>query len=195
MKFILASGSPRRREILESFFSEIEILPPHIDETVIPGENPADYTLRIVNEKMDSVLAGGRGDALYLSADTIVTIDGIILGKPASRDEAFSMLSLLAGREHSVITGLCLVYFSGGVISRESVYDISDVRFKELDADGINSYLDLINYRDKAGSYAAQEHGEIVVDSISGSVTNVIGLPLRLFFRMMGSADCMKYFF
>lgn len=195
MKFVLGSASPRRREILESVFDDIEIAPPHIDESALPGEKPVDYTMRIVSAKMDAVLEGRGNSAVYLTSDTIVTIDGIILGKPASRGEAFSMLKLLSGREHAVITGLCLAYSRDGVFRRDSAYDSSTVLFRDLGDDSINRYLDLINYMDKAGSYAVQEYGGMIVDSIKGSVTNVIGLPLGLLFSMFGSAGLIDSFF
>lgn len=191
MKLILGSGSPRRKEILESVFGNIDILPPHIDESILPGEKPVDYTMRIVNAKMDSVLNNGSGDSIYITSDTIVTIDNRILGKPESRDDAYSMLRLLSGREHSVITGLCISQVQNGYPWRKSAYEVSSVIFRKLEDDGINKYLDLINYSDKAGSYAVQEYGEMIVDSINGSVTNVIGLPLSLLFRMMGDAGLM----
>lgn len=194
MKLILGSGSPRRKEILESVFGNIDILPPHIDESILPGEKPVDYTMRIVNAKMDSVLNNGSGDSIYITFDTIVTIDNRILGKPESRDDAYSMLRLLSGREHSVITGLCISQVQNGYPWRKSAYEVSSVIFRKLEDDGINKYLDLINYSDKAGSYAVQEYGEMIVDSINGSVTNVIGLPLCLLFRMMGDAGLMTSF-
>ncbi|HPF05053.1 MAG TPA: Maf family protein [Spirochaetota bacterium] len=195
MKFILGSGSPRRRELLQPLFGDIEIIPPHIDESIIHGEKPADYTLRIVNQKMDEVLSGKNEEALYLTSDTIVAIDGCILGKPLTRREAFSMLRLLSGREHSVITAVCIVYPAGGTFKKESAYEESAVLFKELSDESINRYLDIINYCDKAGSYAVQESGEMIIDSIKGSVTNVIGLPLGLLFRMIGNAGLTNSFF
>lgn len=195
MRFILASGSPRRREILESVFSDIEIIPPHIDESIIPGEKPLDYTIRIVNAKMDAVFQGGGEGAFYLTSDTIVTIDGIILGKPECREDASGMLRMLSGREHSVITGICLSYVINGEIKREIAHDESYVLFKKIGDDTINRYLDLINYMDKAGSYAVQEYGEIIIESINGSVTNVIGLPLGLLLKMMGNSGIINSFF
>ncbi len=195
MRFILASGSPRRREILESVFGEIEIIPPHIDESIIPGEKPLDYTMRIVNAKMDAVFRGEGDGGFYLTSDTIVTIDGIILGKPAGREEARGMLRMLSGREHSVITGICLSYVINGEIKRDIAHDISYVLFKKNGDDTIDRYLDLINYADKAGSYAVQEYGEIIIESIKGSVTNVIGLPLGLLLRMIGNSGVINSFF
>ncbi len=105
------------------------------------------------------------------------------------------MLRLLSGREHSVITAVCIVYPAGGTFKKESAYEESAVLFKELSDESINRYLDIINYCDKAGSYAVQESGEMIIDSIKGSVTNVIGLPLGLLFRMIGNAGLTNSFF
>jgi septum formation protein len=195
MKFVLGSASPRRRELLQPLFGEIEIVPPHIDESIIHGEKPLDYTLRIIEAKMDAVLSGRTGNALYLTSDTIVTIDEFILGKPLSKTEAVSMLRLLSGREHSVITGICIAYPVNGSFKKESAYEESSVLFKKLSDESIIRYLDLINYCDKAGSYAVQENGDMIIDSIKGSVTNVIGLPLGLLFRMIGKAGLINTFF
>ncbi len=195
MKFVLGSGSPRRRELLQPLFGEIEIVPPHIDECIIHGEKPVEYTLRIVDAKMNAVLSGMDEEVVCLTSDTIVTIDDYILGKPLSRAEAFSMLRLLSGREHSVITGICLAYPVNGTFKKVSAYEQSAVFFKELSDESINRYLDLIHYCDKAGSYAIQDNGDMIVDSIKGSVTNVIGLPLGLLFRMIGNAGFINSFF
>ena len=195
MKIVLGSGSPRRREILESVFDKIEIVPPDVDESILPGEKPEDFTLRIVNEKMESVLKKVAGDAAFLTSDTIVTIDGRILGKPGSRDEAFSMLKLLSGREHYVLTGLSLALRSGGSITRDSLIESTSVRFKNVGDAVINMYLDRVDYTDKAGSYAIQESGEMLVESMNGSITNVIGLPLRLLFSMIGNSQYKNIFF
>lgn len=195
MKFVLGSASPRRRELLQPLFGEIEIVPPHIDESIIHGEKPLDYTLRIIEAKMDAVLSGRTGNALYLTSDTIVTIDEFILGKPLSKTEAVSMLRLLSGREHSVITGICIAYPVNGSFKKESAYEESSVLFKKLSDESIIRYLGLINYCDKAGSYAVQENGDMIIDSIKGSVTNVIGLPLGLLFRMIGKAGLINTFF
>ena len=195
MKIILGSGSPRRREIMEAVFGKVEVVPPDVDEGVLPGEKPEAFTIRIVNEKMDSVLKKTAGDAVLLTSDTIVTIDGKVLGKPDSFDEAFSMLKLLAGREHKVITGLSLAYRGGIDILRESSIEETSVRFRDVDDSVISRYLELVDYKDKAGSYAIQEYGDMIVDSISGSVTNVIGLPLRLLFSMAGNPVFKNIFF
>ena len=112
-------------------------------------------------------------------------IDGKILGKPESEDEAVSMLRMLSGKEHFVLTGLCIVLKNGNEYRRFYGCEKTSVKFKMLSDEIIKKYLDMVNYSDKAGSYAIQEHGDLFVESISGSMTNVIGFPLRLFFRMI----------
>jgi septum formation protein len=187
VNIILGSASPRRKSILEGIFGDLQIISPSVDESILENEIPEDYTMRITNLKMDAVLSlsyAGEGSCVVTS-DTIVSIDGKILGKPESESEASSMLKMLSGREHYVLTGLSVVFNVSGELKR--VYDCEKtfVKFKILDSDTIRNYLNTVNYRDKAGSYAIQEHGEMIVDSVNGSVTNVIGLPLRLFFKII----------
>jgi septum formation protein len=129
-----------------------------------------------------------RSDSLVITADTIVTIDGVILGKPVSRDDARLMLSRLSGRTHRVITGLCLTTDREGGSSSHTALEETIVTFRELDVSAIDRYLDITDYTDKAGSYAIQENGEMIVKSVAGSMTNVIGFPLRLFYSMLVKA-------
>ena len=187
MNIILGSGSLRRKNILEDIFDKLQIIVPSIDEIKLKDEMPYNYVERITNSKMDSVL--GSIDTLdnffAITSDTIVTIDNKIFGKPVSRDEAFSTLKLLSGREHSVITGICIILKNSVEIKRLYDYEKTLVKFKKLDDKSIDFYLDCADYKDKAGSYAIQEYGEQIIERVDGSVTNVIGFPLTLFFRMI----------
>ncbi len=187
MRIILGSASPRRRMILGEIFGDIETIAPSVDESRSGNESPEIYAERITNLKMDQVLkdAAELNDAMVLTSDTIVTIDGLILGKPESVDDAVFMLRTLSGREHSVITGLSLAVVRNGAASRFYDCEITIVRFKDIGDDVINKYIGSVNCLDKAGSYAIQERGELIIDSVQGSVTNVIGLPLRLFYRLL----------
>jgi len=191
MNFILGSASPRRREILREFFDPIKIVHPSIDESVYPGESPESFVSRICHEKMNSVLAQivSAEDFIAITSDTIVAVDNLILGKPDSLSSAVDTLKLLSGRKHRVITGLSLyVHDSNG--GREIAgFESTSVLFKDLSRETIGKYLGLVDYSDKAGSYAIQEHGEMLVDSIEGSLTNVIGFPLRLFFSLLQKGD------
>jgi len=194
---ILGSGSPRRKIILEGIFGDIQIILPSVDESLMYDELADDYTARITNLKMDAVLSvlNHTGKCFVITSDTIVSIDKHVLGKPESEDEAVSMLRMLSGREHSVITGLCLVLKNGSEVKRFYGCEKTSVTFKMLSDDTIRKYINLVNYSDKAGSYAIQEHGELLVESISGSMTNIIGFPLRLFFQMMGDIGTPEIFY
>lgn len=191
MKIILGSASPRRKSILENIFGEVSVISPSVDEKQFENENAVDYTERITNLKMDAVLAGLelQQNSCVITSDTVVAIDGKILGKPSSEEDAFSMLRTLSGREHSVLSGLCVVLKEQNGTRRSYGFEKTSVKFKILDDQTIKKYLNMIEYRDKAGSYAVQEHGDMVVDSVTGSMTNVIGFPLRLFFKMVSGND------
>ena len=187
MEIVLGSGSPRRKSILEGIFGKVHVVSPSVDESLLENEKAEDYAVRITNLKMDAVLPGLSisDDCCVITSDTVVIIDGKILGKPVSEPEAYSMLRLLSGREHFVLTGLCVVFKNENKIRRLYGSEKTSVKFKILDDEIIKKYLNIVEYRDKAGSYAVQDHGDMIVDSISGSVTNVIGFPLRLFYRMI----------
>ena len=187
MKIILASSSPRRRQILSPLVSDLVIITPDIDEIPMPGEKPSDFALRAATEKAMAVNGMVKGGyRLIIAADTIVTIDDIILGKPVDYNDAFCTLTRLSGREHSVITALCLVG-NGGMKTADFLE--TRVRFRELSSEDIRMYLERIEYRDKAGSYAFQEGGSYIIESLEGSVTNVIGFPLSLFYSMAVGMD------
>ncbi len=188
---VLGSGSPRRREILSSFFDDITVMPPHVDESVLPGEKPRQYVERIVSQKMDSVISLKSPDdnRPAVTADTIVTVDDSILGKPESLDDAVDMLLRLSGREHRVMTGLCMTL--GGSRKITGV-EQSRVYFKKILEPQVRAYLAAVEYRDKAGSYAIQDHGDMIVHHFEGSLSNIIGFPLRLFFSMLSSAGALS---
>jgi septum formation protein len=173
---ILASASPRRRELLERLGLALEVLPAGIDESVLPGETAADYTRRIAAAKCDAVADGpaaGR-DLPVLAADTTVVVDGQILGKPADDGEGRAMLVRLAGRRHEVVTAYT-IRFGGRRLDR-AVTTVVAVR--ALQAAEIDAYVRSGEGRDKAGGYAVQGIAAAFVTELRGSLTNVIGLPL-----------------
>jgi len=181
---ILASGSPRRRELLAGLGVEFTVRPVQVDESALPGEAPADHVLRLAREKSQARI-GPR--ELVLAADTIVVIDGEILGKPSDAATAREMLRRLAGRRHNVLTGVSLILAESkgqvdGVASSEvSIGDLSD--------EEIRWYVDTGEPLDKAGSYAIQGLGALLVTEMVGNYTNVVGLPLPLtqqLFRRLG---------
>lgn len=172
---ILASASPRRQELLSSAGISFEVLPSEVDEGFQEGEPPEEYVVRLARRK--ATKAGERHkDRWVLAADTVVVIDGRILGKPGDRQEAKEMLGVLSDQEHRVITGFCLLRGDSGK-SREGTVT-TRVRFKRLSSREIEWYLDTGEPFDKAGAYAIQGKAAFMVKEIRGSYTNVVGLPL-----------------
>jgi septum formation protein len=170
--FVLASASPRRKQLLGELGFTFDILSPDIDESVRSAE-PADaYVLRLAREKAAQV-AGRAGGRPVLAADTTVVLDGEILGKPGSKDEARAMLTKLSGRTHDVFTGVAL---AGAAPASTLVR--TQVTFRPLSAAEIHWYVETGEPMDKAGAYAIQGKAAAFVARIDGSPTNVIGLPL-----------------
>ena len=175
--FILGSASPRRRELLLSAGLNFEVQPSHVPEDVHPSEFPESYVRRLAAEKARDVAqrARARGDQRpVLAADTTVVVDGCALGKPSDAAEAQNMLARLSGRTHQVITGVCVID-----TEKEQIFAVcTAVQFKQLGAEEIAWYLASQEWRDKAGAYAIQGLAACLVSCISGSYTNVVGLPL-----------------
>lgn len=179
---VLASASPRRKELLSLLVKEFEVLPADIDETPMYQENAEDYVVRMAIEKASAAALKYRQQAdfdmsaIFIASDTSVVIDGRILGKPASLEDSLSMLRLLSGRSHKVITSLCFSNLQHEHIATKLV--VSDVLFREISNVEIEQYWKTGEPQDKAGSYAVQGLGAVFVRSISGSYSAVVGLPL-----------------
>lgn len=171
---ILASASPRRRELLERVGFVLDVRPSDVDESELPGEDPAAYVLRIARAKADA--APREAGAWVLAADTTVTIDGAILAKAATPEEAAAMLRRLSGRVHQVMTAFVILAGGGGRRREEVV--TSDVEMVALDEPMLADYVASDDWRGKAGAYAIQGVAAALVRGVRGSVTNVIGLPL-----------------
>lgn len=180
-RIVLASASPRRRDLLGGCGIAFEVFPPRVDEAPQAGEGPVDYVRRAAREKCSEV-AGRCDGALVLAADTVVSVDGAILGKPVDRAEAIWMLRSLSGRSHDVYTAVVLTDTRGG----ESVSDLDATRvwFRAMGSGEIERYVDSGEGRDKAGSYAIQGRGGNFVPRISGNYSNVVGLPLPVVFDL-----------
>ncbi len=172
---ILASTSPRRRQLLTVLGLDFEVIPPHADERLLPEEAPREHVARLSRLKAHEV-GKNYPDRWIIAADTIVFIDGIILGKPRDEQEARSMLSRLSGREHTVMTGFA-VHQTGAVKTVSNVVE-SFVKVKELCDQEITGYINTGEPFDKAGGYAIQGIGMFMVEKVRGSYTNVIGLPM-----------------
>ncbi|WP_027359329.1 Maf family protein [Desulforegula conservatrix] len=172
---ILASNSPRRRELLGMAGIEFEVVPASFDEESVPFMEPSEYTKLLAEQKALEV-ARKNPDHMVIGADTIVVIDDQILNKPSSKTDAVKMLKMLSGRTHRVFTGICLACLSEHLIYSDSI--ITDVTFKSLTNEEINWYTNTDEPYDKAGGYAVQGAGVFMIESIKGSYTNVIGLPV-----------------
>lgn len=178
-KFILASGSPRRRELLSAAGLDFEVVVSDADEDSISKDAPVDIyvqELALLKAAAAAKLVLKKKDAIIIAADTIVTLDGKILGKPRDKDDAFDMLKSLSGRKHSVYTGYCIMSIKNGFTVCNSVK--TDVFFKELDDDLIRRYIKTGEPMDKAGAYGIQGKGAILADKIDGDYFNVVGLPV-----------------
>jgi nucleoside triphosphate pyrophosphatase len=170
-RLVLASQSPRRRELLEQLGVALEVRPAHVDETVHAGEAAADYVLRVAREKSRAV----PGDVV-LGADTAVVLRGEVLGKPRDAEDARRMLQALSGTAHEVLTAVCVRRTA--VRIEASAVVTSTVRFARLSPAQISWYVGTREPLDKAGAYAIQGAGGAFVVGVEGSVSNVVGLPL-----------------
>jgi len=177
---VLASASPRRQELLRNAGIPFEVLPAHVSEKVLPGELAKDCAERLAREKALAV-ATQRPHDVVLGADTVVTIDNQLLGKPADAADAAGMLRLLSGRKHQVITGVCLTL--NGHISLAS--ETTLVTVNELSEKEIIDYSATGEPMDKAGAYAIQGIASRWIPRIEGDYFNVVGLPVALVFRML----------
>jgi septum formation protein len=176
MKIILASASPRRAEILRDAGISFSVLSSAVDETPYPNENPSELVQRLANAKAELVAARAVGHAIVVAADTVVVLDGHILGKPRSREEARHMLEQLSGRTHSVLTGVSLVRLPDA--ERRQFVETTLVHFALISADEISRYLTSEEPNDKAGAYGIQGRAGRYIPRIEGCYFNVVGLPL-----------------
>jgi len=185
-RFILASSSPRRRELLASIGVKFDVVPSHIPEEHRAGEAPEEYVARLSREKADAI-AMQHPSRWIIAADTTVLLGDQLLEKPVDAADAARMLGTIAGRTHVVYTGVTLQN------AEQQYHDTrvaeSEVRILPLSPHDIEWYVKTGEPLDKAGAYAAQGVGAIFVDSIHGSYTNVVGLPLALLFQMMRKAE------
>jgi septum formation protein len=175
---VLASGSPRRRELLAQLGLQLTISSPDVDETPLGGEAPVPYVERLAIAKAHAVAAAP--DAVVIAADTTVDVDGEILAKPLDADDARAMLWRLSGRTHEVHTGVALRLGERTVATTVT----SHVTFTTLTAEAIDWYVGTGEPLDKAGAYAVQGAGGVFVERVEGSVSNVVGLPLHAVVRL-----------
>lgn len=174
MRIILASQSPRRRELLERMgISQFDVIPAKGEERADPNLTP-DQLVEELSRQKAAEIAAGNPDALIIAADTVVAVDGTVLGKPHDRDDAVRMLQTLSGREHTVYSGLTVCWQGRSVTQHEA----TAVRFRPLSETDIDHYVSTGEPMDKAGSYGIQGYGCTLVEGISGDYYNVVGLPV-----------------
>jgi septum formation protein len=183
MKLILASASPRRAEILRRAGFSFDVLAANVDESRKPDESPDGFVSRLARDKAATVAARVQGSALVLGGDTVVLIDGLILGKPANAEDAAAMLRQLSGRAHDVLTGLALLRLPDREM--RTAVERTRVTFASLSNEEIGAYVDTGEPFGKAGAYAIQERGGRFVERIEGDYFNVMGLPVARFYRML----------
>jgi septum formation protein len=176
MKLILASASSRRAEILRDAGMTFTVMSSAVDETAIPGESPNDHVHRLACAKAELVAARSVGAAIVIGADTVIALDGQIIGKPRSTEDARRTLELLSGRTHSVVTGVMLIRLPDA--ERRGFVETTQVQFSAISPEEISRYLATGEPYDKAGAYAIQGRAGRYIPRIEGSYFNVVGMPL-----------------
>jgi len=181
-KLVLASASPRRRQLLEEAGYVFETIPPNVDETADPTLPPGRQAEVLAERKARSV-AAGLADGIVLGADTLVACEGRVFGKAADEAQAREFLRHLTTHRHAVITGVCVLDVRTGEV--QVAHDVTWVRMRAMTDDELDAYIAGAGWRDKAGAYAIQEGGDRFVEAIEGSESNVVGLPLELVERLV----------
>lgn len=196
MKYILASASPRRRELLAQAGITFDVIPSSLEEQ-ITKDRPSDIVMELASQKAADIYDhhvspdSSSDDITIIGADTVVVYHNEILGKPADPAEAYDMLSLLADRTHQVYTGVCLIIRKGGVCSRHTFYEKTDVTFYPVTKEDLRAYADSGDPLDKAGAYGIQGAFAIHVKCIQGDYNNVVGLPIGRLYQELKKSGCL----
>ncbi|MBU3108245.1 Maf-like protein [Clostridium gasigenes] len=184
MKYILASASERRQELLHRIVNDFDIIISNFDEdSVRVGKNIEEYVIEIAEGKAIDVIKNINEDAVVIAADTIVTLDNKILGKPKDENHAFEMLKLLSGKTHRVYSAVVVINTKNKKVEKKCLY--TEVKFSEITDEEIKQYIETREPLDKAGSYGIQGYGGIFVEKINGCYYNVVGLPLNSLNKMI----------
>ncbi|MBQ8298481.1 MAG: septum formation protein Maf [Clostridia bacterium] len=186
MKIILASKSPRRKELLSLITKEFEVIVSSSDEVVDASLTPFEQVKEIANQKAEDVFAGCEDDCIVIGSDTIVVSrSGEILGKPKDADDARRMLRMLSNDFHQVMTGIAVIIRKDGKVEKHIDCDIADVHIGELSEAEIERWLATGNAWDKAGAYAVQQEFGVHIDKIDGSYATVMGLPVHMVYQIL----------
>lgn len=193
MKLVLASGSPRRRELLSELNYDYSVFTAGFDESTVKFESPSEGVMLLAEGKARAAMdtyEGDRSETLFLGSDTVVTIDGKILGKPGSPEEAKEMLESLSGRTHRVYTGVSLVTEKGS----ENFFSCTSVTFRTLTEEEIIEYVRSGEPMDKAGAYGIQGLGKLLVEKIYGDYYTVVGLPVAAVYEHLKKYHIYPFF-
>lgn len=192
-RIVLASGSPRRKELLTQIGLKFDIMPSQIEE-VLKGNSPEENVMGLAFDKADDIFKqlseNGEKDVCVIGADTVVSLDGVILGKPKDEKDALRMLRFLQGRTHQVYTGVCLMTEK----VTDTFYGKTDVTMYPASDEQLETYIASLEPMDKAGSYAIQGLGTILVQGIEGDYNNVVGLPVAKLWQKMYTNEVMRGF-
>jgi len=188
-RLILASQSPRRREILERLRLPFEVLASGVDENILEAQSPSDFAAKAAEAKSRDVASRITNSCLVLGSDTVVAIGGEALGKPVNRQQSAQMIQRLAGGWHEVFTGVCLVDNDSG--AEKSAVGRTRVLFRHLTPDEITRYVATGEGDDKAGAYGIQGIGSGLVERIDGPYDNVVGLPATLVLQLLREMGCL----
>ncbi|CFX80919.1 Maf-like protein [Syntrophomonas zehnderi OL-4] len=181
-EIILASASPRRKQLLEQVGLEFSCMTADVDEEAFYNLHPGDLVKKLAWQKAQAV-AGRTEQNIIIAADTVVVLDDVIMGKPLDREDARQKLTLLSGREHQVMTGICVVNQQNESHSTE--FEVTKVWFRHLSNGEIQGYLDCGEWVDKAGGYGIQGLGALLIEKIDGCYFNVVGLPLSKLYQLL----------
>jgi len=191
MKIILASSSPRRKELLTLMGLEYEIIKPQNEENMSQKLDFRKLSELLSTQKAQEVFDKTSGDRVVIGSDCMVYINKTLLGKPKDKQDAFIMLKKLSNNTHKVVTGLSVLIEKNGIINKFVTHDVAKVKFKKLTDEEINNYLTLDEYKDKAGSYAIQGKSGVFVEKIIGNMTTIIGLPTHKLYNILKSQNIM----
>lgn len=189
MKFILASSSPRRKELLNLMGIDFEIIKPLNEEDMTQKMSYKKLSEVLSLQKAQEVFDKTSGDRIVIGSDSMVYINKTLLGKPKNKDDAYNMLKKLSNNTHKVVTGLSVLIEKDKKIKKYVVHDVSKVKFKKLSDEEINSYLALDEYKDKAGSYAVQGKSGVFIKRITGNMTTIIGLPTHKLYEILSKEN------
>ncbi|MFC1513752.1 nucleoside triphosphate pyrophosphatase [candidate division KSB1 bacterium] len=182
VKLILASLSPRRKEILDNLGVKYEVFIRNSEEKAVDLKDPGDYVIALAEQKSKEPV-NNISEGIVITADTIVYINGNILEKPVDKEDAYRMIKMLQGNTHQVYTGVCLYNCDTG--KRMTDFAVSDVTFSEMSDGEIDWYIGTEEYPDKAGAYAIQGNASLFISGINGCFYNVVGFPVNTFYRLL----------